>query len=634
MSILEKNCVALEKNNAGLAAKLRSYEGDGIELERAKNGTFTFRYDNRLFHSSYDPEREAAAQVEEIIGRQPDWVVLFGLGCGYLLDLLIEKKQNKVIIFEPCMEILGSVLNSIDLTDSLSLDTVFLSDEMEGVAYFIRNNVDGLEDLLSYQTGPYLVTFPKEFLDFSNRVRNAHIAAQVAIVTDVDSRLPWIDNYMANCDAFVDNPAVDALRDRFKDMPAIIVGAGPSLGKNAHLLKEYRDKVVIIAAITAYKPLLEFGVVPHFLIAAERIDMPEYFTDTETDKEVRLILAEVSHPNLFARNARSKFVFFNAFISLSTEQLSIWGSDYFASIGGSVTTAGLDMGLMFGCDPIVFIGQDLCYIDGKTHVKGGVYQDQFLTIDEENSTVNIEQDYITHDENVNNEVALLWLKGLDGSAVPSKFDWVTFHQWFETYMVFMVKEGMEQKVINATEGGAYIEGMEHTTLADALDRYATKDIELDSIIDSAVKERKTANLPALIKSLVQMRDGLLYIKKQAGQLQKEVGKMKSAYKRSGLTPALIKNTNKIMAREKALFDRTAKAPFLWEALSAYTLELKEHLRDDRPESHKEQFETEVKVIEKTYSEIEEMTVRLLPLFETAIDRMERRQASGATEQEQ
>jgi hypothetical protein len=140
---------------------------------------------------------------------------------------------------------------------------------------------------------------------------------------------------------------------------------------------------------------------------------------------------------------------------LSSKQ-KLWGSSYMLSSGGSVTTAALDVGVMFGCDPIVFIGQDLCFGENGTHAPGGVYVAQDVRIDREKGTVTVEEDYVTLKEKARSCFNLQWLKGLNGKPVPSKFDWVTFHQWFESLSEYHRRK--PGKVINATEGGAYIEG--------------------------------------------------------------------------------------------------------------------------------------------------------------------------------
>ncbi len=625
--IFEKNCRVIEEKNSELATELRTFSGESIELLRAKNGEYTFKYGGRFFHSGYDPAKEAAEQVEDVLSKKPDWVVIFGLGLGYLLRTFVERGHFKLIIYEPEMEILHGALSAVDLSEELSHKSVYLCSDMMTATHCIRDFVDGMDSLLSYQPGAYRATFEREFIDFTNRVQNAQTTTQVAVKTNIDSRLPWIENYLENFSYLPDTPSIDVLRGRFTGKPMIVVGAGPSLNKNGHLLKELKGRVIIMAAVTAYKPLLKLGVVPDFVIAGERIDMPEYFTDGEPDKEIRLILAEVSSPALFQRQAKGRFVFFNAFNHLSGEQAKMWGSGYFASIGGSVTTSALDMGIMFGCDPVIFVGQDLAFGDGETHVAGGVYEGQSLKIDSKTGVGTIDWDYADGRTGTIN-YTILWLKGLNGTPVASKFDWVTFHQWFETYMHFMVKEGMRQKVINATEGGAYIEGMEHISLKEAIERYVGAKVGIDRVIDLALKDRAPVDFIALGKSLVRMSEGLVYIKKQAVKILKEVKKIRAAHKKSGLTSELLKYVKRIEGLEKNLFDMTRKTPFLWEALSAYTHKLKENLRSEHPAGEEDKFKEDIDITEETYKEVLSMTERFFPVFDRAQEVLKSKKSAG------
>ncbi|MEK7772725.1 MAG: 6-hydroxymethylpterin diphosphokinase MptE-like protein, partial [Deltaproteobacteria bacterium] len=204
-------------------------------------------------------------------------------------------------------------------------------------------------------------------------------------------------------------------------------------------MKEFKGRALIMSAITAYLPLVRMGVIPDLVIAAEKIDLPEYFTYGPEDKKTRLVLAEVSHPAMFDRDVLGKFTFFNGYVTLSIAQAGLLGSSYFASTGGSVTTTALDMGIMFGCNPIIFVGQDLAFGEGGTHVGGGVYGAQNIKIDSVNGRVVTEEEYVTAPDSIKETHQLLWLKGLDGKPVPSKYDWVTFHQWFESYMAYLKK---------------------------------------------------------------------------------------------------------------------------------------------------------------------------------------------------
>lgn len=601
MEILKANNDVLLSRNRPLAERLASYQGPSVTVDKARNGSPTFTLMGRQFHSSYNPEKEAACQAGEITERKPDWVLLFGLGCGHLLKALLENGSPRVLVYEPSMEVLSGVLSSVDLSGALSAGNVALCSDMVSFIARVRE-LDGFDTLLSYATTPYKLSFSEELADFTTRVNNAHITNKVCIQTDISSRESWVENYFENIKSLPDCPPVDTLRGAFKGVPMIIAGAGPSLARNAHLLKEAKGKAVIVAAITAYKPLLNYGVVPDFVIASEKVDLPEYFTYGEEDLKTRLILAEVSHPGMYERKVREKFVFFNPFVTLSHTQAPMWGSTYFPSTGGSVTTAAFDMALMFGCDPVVLVGQDLCFGDSGTHVPGGVYVSQDVRIDRESGKVSIEEDYVTLKDKARSKFDLLWLKGLDGKPVPSKFDWVTFHQWFENYVVSMKLAGSPVKAINATEGGAYIEGMEHVALAEVLEKYVKKAFSVDDAINEALSRRQPVDLPGIAGSIEQMNKALKEIGRIADAITREVALLKRGLGRQDASIEAPRMIGKVKRLEEELFRTAESSPFIWEALVASVCELKEYLRGDSEEGSKG-IEKDIEAIRTAYGKL-------------------------------
>lgn len=577
MEILKANLDVIAAGDAALAARLRSYQGPSVAVEAARSGGATFRLSGRLFHSAYAPEKEAAAQAAEILSKKPDWVLIFGLGCGHLLAALIEGGHDKVIAYEPSMEILSGVLASVDLSGPLSAKHVRLHADAASLVANVRE-LDGFDTLLSYATVPYKTAFSGELVDFTSRVNNAHTTNKVCIITDLSSRESWIENYFANIGSLCRHAPIDALRGAFKGVPVIVAGAGPSLQKNAHILKEARGKAIIIAAITAYRPLLRLGVVPDFVIASEKVDLPEYFTYGEDDRKTRLILAEVSHPGMFERDVKEKFVFFNPYVGLSQAHAGLWGSSYFPSTGGSVTTAALDMGVMMGCDPLVLVGQDLSFGENSTHAPGGVYISQEVRIDREAGKVSIDEDYVTLKDKAKSSFDLLWLKGLDGKPVASKFDWVTFHHWFEGYVANARKQGLASRFINATEGGAYIDGWEHLALAEVIGNHAKNEVPVDDIIAAASASRPAPDLPGLASSIGQMHKALKEIGRFADAISKEVASVRKDLCRDGGIAGANRRAGKIKRTEERLFSAAQGSPFIWEALTEGICELKEYLR--------------------------------------------------------
>ena len=79
----------------------------------------------------------------------------------------------------------------------------------------------------------------------------------------------WKNNFQANLSAIQKNPGVIALTQKFKDIPAIIVGAGPSLDKNINLIGRAQGHSIIISSDAALKPLLSQGVVPSIVVSLD-----------------------------------------------------------------------------------------------------------------------------------------------------------------------------------------------------------------------------------------------------------------------------------------------------------------------------------------------------------------------------
>ncbi len=617
MKIFEKNCALIAKKDSILAERLRAYNGETASVEKNGNKDFVLRYEGRLFNSSYGPWKEANLQADEIKEKNPDCVAVFGLGCGYLLRTLLKKGIKKIFIFEPSMEILTAVLKKIDLSRELEMQGVFLANYIGPFISWIQRFTEGFDNIIGYHTMPYRLTFPRELRDFIIKIENAHTSQKVGIKTEIDSRVDWLKNYFANLGAFSTYPSVDVLTDSMKGLPLIIVGAGPSLRKNAALLAGIRDKAFIVSAITAYKSLLKFGVVPHAVISGEKVDLDEYFDSGEADTKIRLILSEVSHPAMFRREARGKFIFYSPYIALSLEQASLWGSSSFISIGGSVTTAMFDMGVKFGCDPIIFIGQDLAFENGQSHAPGGVYDGQRAIINKESGLVEVKERYISgHERTMCHK--LQWLKGLDGKPVASKYDWVTFHQWLERYMVLLKEECPELTVYNATEGGAFIKGMEHVTLKEVISGHIKKTMPIEKILESAGAMRPNVDTAGLVEAFKTLVKNVTLVSKLSGEIIKEGGKMKAAFHISGLRMELGKNLEKIRKKEKRLFNAARNVAFLWEALVEYTYDLKSYLKENKDDSTEGQFGKDIDRTIRTYIEVEKKCDLFLPMINSGL----------------
>ena len=627
MEIFKKNIKALELKDPELAELLSSTDAAPPAPEKSKSGEPTFRYGGLYFHSRYDPWKEVDAQIEEILAKESDWVSLFGLGYGYLLRRLVEKGHDKVIVYEPSIEILKGAFGEIDLAEIISMEKVFICNDVDSVISVMRENVPGDEDIMGYQSAPYRQLFSEELKLYTNKVQNAHITSRIGVSTEYTSRLKWVENYFGNLETFMKYPTVNTLMGRFKGVPLVIVGAGPSLARNARLLKDIKGKALIIAAITAYRPLIGYGVIPDFVICMEKVDLPEYFMDDDRDRRIRLILGDVSHPIMGRRVAKGKFIYFSPYGSLSIKQAPFWGVDYMPASGGSVTTVALDMGITFGCDPVIFIGQDLSFVDGKTHDDATVYKEHSVDMGADGLVRITYKNYMglegTAQAEGTSNYTIQWIKGLNGEMVPSKYDWVTFHQWFEDFAAHLKKSGSQVRLINATEGGAFIEGMEHITLATAIKRHVGDDRGIERILSDAERARSPVDYEGLLGSFGEMLEGTIEIGRLSGYILKEAVRVRKRFKKAGLHVDLVKSVDRIKKREKELFNKAEKVPFLWEALMAYTTKLKEYLKAERDEKEEEQFAMDLEATINIYKKVVEVAEKFRPILAEAIETVEK-----------
>ena len=602
--IFNKNIKFLEKNNPELAGQLSSVDAEEIIVEEAREGGMTFRFRDKYFHSRYNPVVEAERSIELLMTKKRDWILVFGLGFGYVPIKLLDEKISSMMIYEPNPGLLRAILESVNLSTLIKSKSVRLTTSLDEVTEEVLLKTDGVDDIVQFQTAPYKNTFAKEFMDFAFAVNNAYSSRRLNINTLVYSSKSWLQNYLQNVPALINSPPIDLLKDQFKGIPAIIVGAGPSLEKSAHLLKKVKGRALLIAAISAYRPLLKFGVIPDLVISAEKVALSTFFANDKEDEEVRLLLAEVSNPTLYTeRKVRERYTYFCTYNTLSREHSALWGSNYFPDGSGSVSTTALDIAIFAGASPVVLLGQDLSYSSNKTHVTGSVYGEQKLEFGKDG--VNIKEQEVYTAEPIERKGDLLWVDGMDGKLIPSCAAWVTVLKWFEDYRER--KKGEDTVFINSSEGGAIIKGYESTPLSDVLDKYFSGSDSpaknaVDEVFRRVDKDSVDVDWQGLYDSFDTFFVSLGKIEKIADEIVGRAGKLREKIDVSGLSPELGKTTRKIKALEKRLFKIVKKALFLLEALSALDHALKlQQKHEEVNEDDREQALKDLKHVIQTYS---------------------------------
>lgn len=183
-----------------------------------------------------------------------------------------------------------------------------------------------------------------------------------------DDQFRRFELMIENKDNMYNSWKINGLYDKMRDVPAIILGGGPSL---EGFIKEYKENPklhssILIAVDAVLFKLLEHGIKPHIVTRCER-KLTNIFAGVTKEKTEGIYYAAYPWtPSEFFKLFNDSFYLFRQNgVCLFTEL-----THAFCDGGVSSGNAAMELALAFGCEKIFLSGIDLCFIDGKTHVEG------------------------------------------------------------------------------------------------------------------------------------------------------------------------------------------------------------------------------------------------------------------------
>lgn len=452
-----------------------------------ENDTLYFSYNNdKVYaHSKYAPFSLAKKFIDGVQPSINSVYILFGIGLSYeLINICQYESVSEVIIIERNKEILLEALKRVDL-QSLNKNIKIVRTYDEFFYYITNKPENAIKNATQYFNNAYEIVDN----DFFKEIQKVYITINANITTNKNTAIrfhkEWFDLAINNFIPFLNSKNPVNFYNNNEGKPAIIVGAGPSLDKNVKLLKELNDEIFIFCTHTAYKVLINEGIVPHAICA---IDSNQPIIDEYKKDGFTVPFFTCFHvPTEIFQYAKGD-VFFskNSADGISTkviEELKIDVKE--TALGGSVACSMMGILHEAKFSPIILIGMDLAFTDNKTHASGTFYADK----------TKFDFDF------QNGRQMVL---GYNGGAVETSLSMKTYIDWFENFIKIKNVD-----VINATEGGAFIEGAKNMTLKDAINKYRSS---INVIKDEPflfTKEQKGKVYSVLEKyrnALVEIRD--------------------------------------------------------------------------------------------------------------------------------
>lgn len=472
-TLLQKNLQALRR----FPEVLRALEGvDPYPQDcvvSARNGDPVLRVPDeagtrRLFHSKYDPRREAAQQLP---GDRSDALasyVFLGGGFGYAPLALIEdlSAANLVLWVEPDPRLFRTALGHLDLTPVFGRqntivqvgadhDQLFRALHQNTALLFASKLLLVVHPVSQQLDPPVYEQLCKAINDFTRegavRLRTAFYLSRISLRNQVE-----------NLGHYLKSPGLTPFRGALRGKPAIVVSAGPSLSKNIDVLREAVGKVTIIAVSTALRRLLAAGVQPDFTVLIDYHRVSRRYFEGVDEAVAPAMICETkatadgvsAYPgvHLFGND-----LFFNTLLEgVIADKTSLPTSS-------TVAHAAFHTAALLGADPVVFIGQDLAYPGGLVHVPGTAVQTQVYPQTHRFYSMEMQEleYYLTQRKTFQRVPAI------PEGEVPTDDVFFTYLKEFEMYF-----EDFPGEVIDATEGGARMRHTTVQTLREVLDRFA------------------------------------------------------------------------------------------------------------------------------------------------------------------
>lgn len=522
MTVYEKNLKTLAEHYPEMDVMIKEAEQEiEAQIEIFEEGSYEgekilrVKRDEKLCYlgGKRNPIEPAQVWVESL-GKLPRNapVLMMGVGNPFYLKELTEKmeKEITIIIYEPSLQIFLKFLEMIDIAPFFERHLVVFW--VEGLRDMELKNMRGmLEEVLKFQVlqffrhlilPNYEVLFQEEAVEFTRLCRD--VALREVSIYNTQNRFSstMVKNLFLNAKYLCDGYKTTQLPEVIpRDIPGILVAAGPSLNKNIQELKKAKGKAFIIAVDTAIKPLLKAGIVPDMFAIVDG-GKPLDLVKIDEAREIPMVATQNSSPEILAYHTGMKF-FYNEGFGFSEHIFAKTGQRVGdVSSGGSVATSAFSLLYKMGIKTIILVGQDLAYTNNKSHADG-TFQE------------------IMPQENTSR---FIMVEGNEGEKVPTRADFKLFLDWYNVYIEGCQKHQKDFRVINATEGGAKIQNTEIMTLREAVEQVCTREVDIQACLKKLHPMLKEEGRVWAVKYL----HGLT---KEFRQLKADAGKAKGLYQK-------------------------------------------------------------------------------------------------------
>lgn len=294
-----------------------------------------------------------------IVGmRDPRWLV------NISKHPFLGTEIAQYFIFEDDIELLRACFQQADISQILSVPNFhyFFTDNEEDIRKYLFKTLADSECSKVMENATALLDLdidPNTFLGRIPLLYREVVEHVYHNYGQIDDSLDGVKATLANTEFIRTASGIKELKNRFKNVPCVIAGAGPSLDEELDNIKNNRSKFMLLAVDAALKPLLAAGIQPDYVFGLERNNLwqTKFYTDITPGCE--LICYPVLAPEVLSAYQGDKRVVYRNY-----SYFAFWEKQAPKGLmrsGGSVIHLASVLAQYFGCKDIMLVGSDCAY---------------------------------------------------------------------------------------------------------------------------------------------------------------------------------------------------------------------------------------------------------------------------------
>ncbi|MEA5009355.1 motility associated factor glycosyltransferase family protein [Clostridium tyrobutyricum] len=401
-----------------------------IKIEYSRDKNPVLKVNNLYVHSKFYPKKEAKKFVlaNYSILKDKSVVVVYGLALGYhIKEILLNVSEHcNVYVFDVDTEIYN-----------IGIKLGCYKEIMQDTRVKLNIGIENLNKLSNLRDIKDILVYSPSLKALSNEYENIKLMFQNFVVSRWN--IKKLKNTMSlNCTSNIEQ-TTHTIKDFYKyfiieSESVIVVLSGPSLDYNIKELKYLNGRIKIFCAGSALRTLMKNEIVPDMIcitdcseivknqfVGYENLNVPLCFLSTAS----RWAVSNYKGPKYIFYNDKNKY------------------DDIIINTAKTVSVSLIDIAIKGGAREIILVGQDLAFLNNRTH------------------TESYREIYNKEDKVEENLKSYKKVEGVDGNFLNTRWEYLNFKYSIEKEII----ENPQIRFVNCSSG-AKIKGTVNCRLSD------------------------------------------------------------------------------------------------------------------------------------------------------------------------